>query len=149
MTGTASFTAASAPLKVPSASSATLLPAEALRLWSSSARVKPTVLQNRFYADTGYDVALRAFCAERQVRYQSFWTLTANPRVLASRTLQEIAARHGMTAEQMFLRCVSQLGIVPLVGTTSEVHMRQDLDLFDAALTPSEVSAVQALLASG
>lgn len=44
--------------------------------------VKPTVLQNRFYADSGYDEEIRQFCNEHSIRYQSFWTLTANPRIL-------------------------------------------------------------------
>jgi hypothetical protein len=32
--------------------------------------VKPAVLQNRFYADSGYDVELRAFCRANGVVYQ-------------------------------------------------------------------------------
>jgi diketogulonate reductase-like aldo/keto reductase len=111
--------------------------------------VKPNVLQNRFYAETGYDVALRAFCAKCEIRYQSFWTLTANPKALASRTLIELAQRYGATVEQVFLRCLTQCDIAPLVGTTSEAHMRQDLALFEFTLTPSEISSVMALLPSG
>jgi hypothetical protein len=45
----------------------------------SAARIKPAVLQNRFYKETGYDAELRAFFREHRIRYQSFWTLTANP----------------------------------------------------------------------
>jgi diketogulonate reductase-like aldo/keto reductase len=48
----------------------------------AEARVKPAVLQNRFYATSGYDVDLRRFCTENGVVYQSFWTLTANRDVL-------------------------------------------------------------------
>jgi len=33
----------------------------------AEARVKPAVLQNRFYADSGYDIELRAFCKEHGV----------------------------------------------------------------------------------
>jgi diketogulonate reductase-like aldo/keto reductase len=53
-----------------------------LRQLFSEARVKPTVLQNRFYADSGYDEEIRQFCAENGIAYQSFWTLTANPHIL-------------------------------------------------------------------
>ena len=45
-------------------------------------RIKPKVLQNRFYSDSGYDRELRAFCLEKGIRYQTFWTLTANPHLL-------------------------------------------------------------------
>ncbi len=38
--------------------------------------------QNRFYADTGYDIDIRAFCRQHGITYQSFWTPTANPHVL-------------------------------------------------------------------
>ena len=59
-----------------------------------SARFKPAVVQNRFYAETGYDRGIRAFCRQHGIVYQSFWTLTANPRVLAHRTVRELALRH-------------------------------------------------------
>lgn len=55
-----------------------------LRRLYEEARVKPTVLQNRFYRDSGYDVQVREFCAQHGIRYQSFWTLTANPHILKS-----------------------------------------------------------------
>lgn len=44
--------------------------------------VKPSVLQNRFYSESGYDVEIRQFCAQRNITYQSFWTLTANPNIV-------------------------------------------------------------------
>ena len=50
-----------------------------LRAVVQAAEVRPTFLQNRFYRETGYDAELRAFCKEQGIRYQSFWTLTANP----------------------------------------------------------------------
>ncbi|KAJ1432249.1 NADP-dependent oxidoreductase domain-containing protein [Ochromonadaceae sp. CCMP2298] len=47
-----------------------------------AAVVKPSVLQNRFYEDSGYDVEIRQFCKEHSIRYQSFWTLTGNPQII-------------------------------------------------------------------
>jgi len=55
-----------------------------LRKLYEEATVKPTILQNRFYADTGYDVEIREFCKEHDIAYQSFWTLTGNPHILKS-----------------------------------------------------------------
>mmetsp|Transcript_31455 Transcript_31455/g.67953 ORF Transcript_31455/g.67953 Transcript_31455/m.67953 type:complete len:221 (-) Transcript_31455:857-1519(-) len=34
-------------------------------------RIKPKVVQNRFYADEGHDVGIRAFCKEHDIEYQS------------------------------------------------------------------------------
>jgi len=111
--------------------------------------VKPRVLQNRFYAKTGYDVELRALCRTHGVHYQSFWTLTANPHVLEHPRLRAIAARHGKTPEQVFFRCLMHEGIVPLTGTTSREHMQQDLDVVEFELEPHEVRVVFGLLGSG
>ena len=102
---------------------------ELFRALCEKTRVKPSVLQNRFYAKTGYDVELRALCATHRVRYQSFWTLTANPHVLSDPRLRSIADRHGLTPAQTFFRGLMQHGIVPLTGTCLREHMQQDLDV--------------------
>ncbi|KAI9725982.1 MAG: hypothetical protein M1828_002310 [Chrysothrix sp. TS-e1954] len=53
-------------------------PLDVLEALYAGANVKPSIVQNRFYRDTGYDVALRRFCRDRGIVYQSFWSLTAN-----------------------------------------------------------------------
>lgn len=115
---------------------------EDLHRWS---RIKPAVLQNRFYAATGYDRELRAFCREYGVVYQSFWTLTANPRVLADGVVRTLASKHRRTTEQVLLRYLTQEDVVPLTGTQSATHMREDLDIFDFELTQSELAAMRKL----
>ena len=110
------------------------------------ASVKPRVLQNRFYAKTGYDTGLRAYCAAHDIRYQSFWTLTANPHVLKHRSLRAIAARHGVTPAQTFFRCLIHSGIAPLTGTCTREHMQQDLDVSTFELEGDEVRTILGLL---
>ena len=107
------------------------------RLWSDS-RIKPAVVQNRFYAETGYDREIRAFCAKKQIVYQSFWTLTANPHVLAHPALAAQAAAHQRSAPQILYRYLTQAGVAPLTGTRSETHMREDLSIFEFALNVAE-----------
>ena len=111
-----------------------------------NATIKPAVIQNRFHAQTGYDRAIRDFCREHRIIYQSFWTLTANPDVLAHATLQTLAAKYRRSAAQVFFHYLSQIGIIPLTGTTSESHMREDLAIFDFELTADECDAVEMLL---
>jgi diketogulonate reductase-like aldo/keto reductase len=50
------------------------------------------------------------------------------------------------TKAQTFLRCLTQVGIVPLVGTTSPVHMQQDLAIFDAQLSDAQLQTILGLL---
>jgi diketogulonate reductase-like aldo/keto reductase len=92
------------------------------------AGLKPSVIQNRFYADTGYDVELREFCLENNIIYQSFWTLTANPNILSSERMQSLVSKFGLTQAQIFFNLLNRKGIIPLTGTSSESHMREDLN---------------------
>jgi diketogulonate reductase-like aldo/keto reductase len=114
-------------------------------LWEA-ARIKPQVVQNRFYADTNYDRAIRTYCDQRQIIYQSFWTLSANPQLLAHRTLTDPAAAHKRTAAQILFRYLTQIGVVPLTGTKSEIHMREDLSIFDFELSDEERNAIDRTL---
>jgi hypothetical protein len=70
------------PLSSSSSSISNQYDLHAFRRLFVDARVKPAVLQNRFYADSGYDVELRRFCDVHGVVYQSFWTLTGNRDIL-------------------------------------------------------------------
>jgi diketogulonate reductase-like aldo/keto reductase len=111
-----------------------------------AATVKPTVVQNRFHKATGYDAGIRTFCRAHGIVYQSFWTLTANQHVLESAAVQTIAAHHAGTPAQVLFRYLTQQDIVPLTGTTSVTHMREDLAIFSFMLTDAEQAAVTALL---
>jgi diketogulonate reductase-like aldo/keto reductase len=110
-----------------------------------SARNKPAVVQNRFYADTGYDREIRAFCRQHGIIYQSFWTLSANPRVLAHRTVRELASKYRRTPAQILFRYLTQNDIVPLTGTRAVSHMNEALGIFEFELTEFEREVMDAL----
>jgi diketogulonate reductase-like aldo/keto reductase len=110
------------------------------------ARIKPAVVQNRFYADTRYDHEIRAFCGRRDMVYQSFWTLSANPHLLTHGTMTVIASTHHRSAAQILFRYLTQAGVVPLTGTKSEIHMREDLAIFDFELTDAERRDIDRLI---
>jgi diketogulonate reductase-like aldo/keto reductase len=111
-----------------------------------SSRLKPAVVQNRFYAETHYDREIRAFCRQRGIIYQSFWTLSANPHLLTHDTLKTLASQYGRTPEQILFRYLTQEDVVPLTGTQSDIHMREDLEIFAFELTAKERATVTALL---
>ena len=117
-----------------------------LQLLYDHATIKPAVIQNRFYAKTGYDRDIRDFCKQQRIIFQSFWTLTGNPDVLAHATLQALATKYQRSAAQVFFRYLSQIGIIPLTGTTSATHMREDLAIFDFELAVDECAAIELLL---
>jgi diketogulonate reductase-like aldo/keto reductase len=108
--------------------------------------IQPAVIQNRFYAHSNYDTNIRRWAKERGIIYQSFWSLTANINTLNSETVIHLVQKYQKTQAQIFYRFLHQHNIVPLIGTTSEQHMEDDLEIFDFSLDPQESYAVLDLL---
>src|SRR6185436_1274478 len=106
------------------------------------ARVAPAFVQNRCYAERGWDRAVRALCAEHGIVYQAFSLLPANRDVLAHRGIRAIAARHGVSPAQVVFRFAREVGMLPLTGTRSPQHMREDLAIDRFELDPAEVAII-------
>ncbi|KAI1107334.1 Aldo/keto reductase [Jackrogersella minutella] len=90
--------------------------------------VRPACVQNRFYASTGWECHLRAYCRMKGIAFQSFWTLSGNPRILGGSVVQRLATSAGVEAPVALYALVLGLGgTTVLDGTTSEAHMKDDL----------------------
>jgi diketogulonate reductase-like aldo/keto reductase len=109
------------------------------------ARVPPAFVQNRCFAQLGWDAQVREVCERLAVAYQAFSLLTANAHVLRHPAVRRIAAAHGRTAPQVIFRFALALGMIPLTGTTDPVHMKEDLEVYDFALTADEVRIIGAV----
>ncbi len=110
------------------------------------AKVKPKVVQNRFYKDSNYDKEIRLFCKQKGIIYESFWSLTANPHILSNEIVQNLAKKYQKSAEQIFYRFLNHLDIVPLNGTTSVSHMIEDLKIVEFTLLEDEIKDISKLL---
>lgn len=109
----------------------------------SFSKISPDYVQNRCFARTGWDGEVRKICFERGVDYQGFSLLTANQNELRSIPIQDLAAKRDITVPQLIFRFALQVNIIPLTGTTSQKHMRQDLECLDFELTGEEVREVE------
>jgi diketogulonate reductase-like aldo/keto reductase len=118
---------------------------EQLQALCRQAQIRPRFVQNRCYAERGWDRDVRKFCAANGILYQGYSLLTANRRVLAHRELTRIAERHGRTISQIIFRFALDVGMVPLTGTTDVGHMQADLEVFDFSLDPREVERIERL----
>lgn len=116
---------------------------EQLQLLCAKARVKPSFVQNRCYAATGWDRPVRAFCSANNIVYQGFSLLTANAAALSRPEIAAIAKRHNRTIAQITFRFAIELGMLPLTGTTNPDHMRTDLNIFDFQLDPHEIDQIE------
>ena len=71
------------------------------------------------------------FCRELGVEYQSFWTLTGSPGLLAHPAVDRLVERRAgkVTPEQIVYAFAVGEGVRPISGTTSEKHMDDDVDV--------------------
>jgi diketogulonate reductase-like aldo/keto reductase len=119
---------------------------EQLKRLCQQARVRPRIVQNRCYAASGWDRAVRAFCADNGLVYQGFSLLTANRDMMAHPELARIATRHGRAVSQIVFRFAVEVGMIALTGTTDPAHMQADLEVFDFYLESEETERIESLL---
>lgn len=94
----------------------------------ASVKIKPAIVQNRFFASTEFDTPLREFCREHGIVYQSFWTLTANPDLVWSAEVGLLAHKTGISPQAALYCLVLALGnTVVLNGTKNQSRMEADL----------------------
>jgi diketogulonate reductase-like aldo/keto reductase len=109
------------------------------------ASVKPAFVQNRCYAATRWDAAVRALCSKHAIVYQGFSLLTANVSELRKPAFREIVKRTGRTPAQVVFRFALQVGMLPLTGTTDAAHMREDLAVTEFELLAEDVATIENL----
>lgn len=69
----------------------------------------------------------RAVCFVDCQSHRSFWTLTGSPGLLAHPHTTSLGHKMDVTPAQVLFKLAQLNKVVPLSGTTSELHMQQDL----------------------
>jgi diketogulonate reductase-like aldo/keto reductase len=116
-----------------------------LALLCEHAKVKPMMVQNRCFAALGWDLEVRQICRAHGIIYQGFSLLTANREVLADPAIGAIARRLGAGPAQIIFRFAMQIGMLPLTGTTSQQHMKEDLQAEQLALSSEEIERLETI----
>ena len=119
--------------------------ADQLTQLCEQANVKPMVVQNRCYATLGWDKEVRKICQTHGIIYQGFSLLTANRQVLADREIHSMAERLGAGPAQIIFRFAMQIGMLPLTGTTSRQHMKEDLQAERLALSSEDIERIETI----
>ncbi len=109
------------------------------------ANIKPMVVQNRCYASLGWDRQVREICQAHHIIYQGFSLLTANREVFPDPEIQRITRRLGTGPAQIIFRFAMQIGMLPLTGTTSQQHMKEDLQAESLELSTEEIRRIETI----
>src|SRR3990167_6229258 len=116
-----------------------------LELLCSKVAIKPSFVQNRCFAATQWDQKIRSFCAQQGITYQGFSLLTANQNALFSPLMRVLATKYSKTIPQIIFRFASQIGMLPLTGTTDQQHIRDDLTISDFELGLDDLNKIEQL----
>jgi len=103
----------------------------------------PAFVQNRCFARVDREV--RSFCGQRKIIYQGFSLLTANPEVVQHPPLTALAREMNATPAQLVFSFARAVGILPLTGTSSADHMKEDLASLAITLPPDLVRAMESM----
>jgi diketogulonate reductase-like aldo/keto reductase len=105
----------------------------------------PAFVQNRCYARLGWDREVRGFCRGHDIIYQGFSLLTANLEVVHSPAIAEVARAFSATPAQIVFGFARAVGMVPLTGTSSAEHMRQDRESLSIDLSGNLIEAIEGI----
>jgi diketogulonate reductase-like aldo/keto reductase len=105
----------------------------------------PAFVQNRCFARFGWDRDVRAFCRDRNIVYQGFSLLTANQEVLQHTPFMDLARKLNATPGQVVFAFARAVGMLPLTGTSSAEHMKQDLESLQITLPAEVVRAIESM----
>jgi diketogulonate reductase-like aldo/keto reductase len=118
---------------------------EHLKQMAGTGAELPAFVQNRCYARLGWDRDVRQVCREHKIIYQGFSLLTANREVMNHPLIAKVGAVADATPAQIIFSFARSVGILPLTGTSSAEHMREDLESRNLALPAEAVQAIECL----
>lgn len=117
--------------------------AEQLQLLLDHARVPPRYLQNRCFAQLGWDREVRTMCHTHGIVYQGFSLLTANREVWKSSMLSQIAQQAQCTQAEVIFSFALALKMLPLTGTSNRLHMQNDLRSAAEMLSDEQIQQIE------
>ncbi|KDN59690.1 aldo/keto reductase [Exiguobacterium sp. AB2] len=82
---------------------------------------------------------------ERGIITEAWSPLSRARTVIHDETITELARQKGKTVSQVILRWHVQLGVIPLPRSSSEMHQKENLDVFNFELTEGEMKTLNAL----
>jgi len=107
--------------------------------------VKPAVLQTEVHPYS-QEKPLKAFLNKAGIVIQAWYPLGHGDKALLEEPLlAQLGQKYGKSSAQIILRWHIQDGNIVIPGSKNPAHIRDNFDLFDFALTESEMSAIAAL----
>jgi diketogulonate reductase-like aldo/keto reductase len=91
-----------------------------------------------------YREDLLEYCRDHDIVVEAAAPL-ARTRIFDEPVLTDVAETHGKTPAQVALKWALEKGVVVLPKSTSEAHLRQNIDLFGWELDADEIDRIDAI----
>ena len=86
------------------------------------------------------------FCRDAGIVTMSYSPLARMaPELVDNKVMLDVASSHGRTVSQVVMRWNIQRGRIPIPAARSERHIRENVEVFDFALSDEEMASVDAL----
>lgn len=88
---------------------------------------------------------LKQFCKEHGIYLEAYSPLMNGTKVIEDPVIQEIAEQHGKTPAQVILRWHVQTDVMVIPKTVTPSRMKENLDVFDFALSDTDMEKIATL----
>lgn len=88
---------------------------------------------------------LRAYCREHRIQTMAYTSTARMDERLKKTVLVQIAKKYHKSMAQIILKWHQQIGNIPIVSSTSEKHIVENIDIYDFRLSDQEVEEISAI----
>lgn len=106
-------------------------------------KIKPVTDQLEVHPGYSQEAAC-AYCKSKDVIVQA-WSPLGRSTMLEHPVLLEMASKYGKSVAQICLRFLIQKDIIPLVKTSTEKRMRENMNIFDFEITWEDMSVLECM----
>lgn len=114
-----------------------------LKVIIDNSKVAPMVNQIEFHAGLVQKEA-EEFSKQNGVVVEA-WAPLCRGRAFGNPVLESIAAKHGKTQAQVLVRWCLDKGVLPLPKSVTPSRIRENVDVFDFALSADEIAAIETI----
>ncbi|MDD3225149.1 MAG: aldo/keto reductase [Clostridium sp.] len=107
----------------------------------SVAEIMPMVNQFECHPLFAQD-KLRKYCKDNDIQVMAYTPTARMDERLSKTVLTNIAEKYHKSMAQIILKWHIQIGNIPIVNTSSIDHLKDNIDIFDFALTNEEVDSI-------
>lgn len=114
-----------------------------LKVIIDNSKVAPMVNQIEYHAGLVQKEA-EEFSKQNGVVVEA-WAPLCRGRAFGNTVLESIAAKHGKTQAQVLVRWCLDKGVLPLPKSVTPSRIRENIDVFDFALSADEIAAIETI----